>query len=151
MSFTSDLNSFAINTGRHTDEVIRAFNLDLTKQVTQLTPVGDPDLWASKPPAGYTGGQAKGNWFASIGAPSTKIDKNIRAKNNAKPVNAAKAAIENSAGAVYYLTNNLPYIRRLEYEGHSSQAPAGFVRITMAKADRLLKLQARRASRQRNI
>lgn len=151
MSFTSDLKSFAINTGAQTDEVVRAFNLDLTKQVTRLTPVGNPDEWQSKPPAGYTGGQAKGNWFASVGAPSDKVDKNMRARNNSKPVNAAMSAISNSAGAVYYLTNNLPYIRRLEYEGHSGQAPNGFVRITMAKADRLLKLQARKANKKPKI
>ncbi len=33
-----------------------------------------------------------------------------------------------------YIMNNLPYARALEY-GHSKQAPAGVVRITLAEVD----------------
>jgi len=32
-----------------------------------------------------------------------------------------------------YLLNSLPYVRRIEYEGWSSQAKAGMVRITVAE------------------
>jgi len=31
-----------------------------------------------------------------------------------------------------YITNSLPYVREIEYTGHSSQAPSGVVRITVA-------------------
>ena len=151
MSFTGDIKKFALGAGAHTDEAVRAFNTEITRQVIQLTPVGNPDLWKSAPPAGYTGGQAKANWFATIGQPSTSIAEDARARNASKPMRLAEDAISKSAGQVYYLANNLPYIRRLEYEGWSSQAPSGMVRITMAKANRLLKAQARKANKKPKI
>ena len=152
MSFASDIKKFALGAGVHTDEAVRAFNTDITRQVMQLTPVGNPELWKTKyPPKGYTGGRAKGNWFASIGAPSTRVDDDIRVKDETKPLAAAMNAIQKSPGEVYYLANNLPYIRRLEYEGWSSLAPSGMVRITMAKANRLLKAQARKANKKPKI
>tara|TARA_R110002167_G_scaffold75830_2_gene211566 strand:+ start:352 stop:807 length:456 start_codon:yes stop_codon:yes gene_type:complete len=151
VSFASDIKKFAIGAGVHTDEAVRAFNTEITRQVIQLTPVGNPDLWKSAPPAGYAGGQAKANWFATIGQPSTVIADDARARNATKPMRWAEAAIQKSPGEVYYLANNLPYIRRLEYEGWSTQAPAGMVRITMAKANRLLKAQARKANKKPKI
>ncbi len=151
MSFTGDIKKFALGAGAHTDEAVRAFNTEITRQVIQLTPVGNPDLWKSAPPVGYTGGQAKANWFATIGQPSTSIAADARARNTSKPMRLAEDAISKSAGQVYYLANNLPYIRRLEYEGWSSQAPSGMVRITMAKANRLLKAQARKANKKPKI
>ena len=41
------------------------------------------------------------------------------------------------AGGIYYITNNVPYIMRLEY-GSSKQAPAGMARITVAKWQRIV-------------
>ena len=35
------------------------------------------------------------------------------------------------AGDIFYLSSNCAYINRLEYDFHSSQAPAGFVRLTL--------------------
>jgi hypothetical protein len=43
-------------------------------------------------------------------------------------------------GEIIYLTNSLPYARRLEY-GWSKQAPAGMVRITVANFERHLQNQ----------
>ena len=57
--------------GDRMDEVVRGTLLDLSRRIVLRTPVGNPSLWASAPPAGYTGGQAKGNWQASIGSPET--------------------------------------------------------------------------------
>ena len=86
-----------------------------------------------------------------MGSPSLRVDEKIRAKNVTKPLNAAIPVIERSGDGVYYLSNNLPYIRRLEYEGHSGQAPNGMVRVTMAKADKILKAQARKANKKPKI
>jgi hypothetical protein len=43
---------------------------------------------------------------------------------------ATAASAGFKAGDTIYLTNNLPYIRRLE-EGYSQQAPAGMVALTV--------------------
>jgi hypothetical protein len=37
------------------------------------------------------------------------------------------------AGDVVFITNGLPYIKRLEYESWSDQNPAGMVRVTLAE------------------
>ena len=69
-------------------------------------------------------GRARGNWHCTVGTPfagqdATGIDGSIQ------------AAIPRRAGSVVYLTNNVPYIQKLEYGG-SQQAPAGMVRVSVA-------------------
>jgi hypothetical protein len=39
---------------------------------------------------------------------------------------------KDAAGKVHYITNNLPYAWRLEH-GHSKQAPAGMVGLTVVE------------------
>ena len=43
-----------------------------------------------------------------------------------------RVANDFKAGHVFYLVNNLPYIRRLE-QGWSQQAPAGMVAVTVSE------------------
>jgi hypothetical protein len=40
---------------------------------------------------------------------------------------------------VYFLTNNLHYASYIEFDGHSRKAPAGMLRINVAKADSIIK------------
>lgn len=137
--FGDAVKKWADKTGSSIEDITYVTLTDLSRRIIQRTPVGRPSLWKTKyPPAGYTGGQAKGNWFASIGSPSAKVDNTIRAKNAAKPLSRDHNVRLNAVGGIYYLTNNLPYIRRLEYEGWSSQAPAGMVRVTVAEFQQVL-------------
>lgn len=88
------------------------------------------DSMAIYKPDGYVGGRARGNWQCSIGAPITTEIKRIDPNGS-----AASAEVEKTVkmGEINYLSNNVPYIRRLEYEGHSTQAPNGMVRISMQR------------------
>lgn len=76
---------------------------------------------------GYVGGRFRANWNVSVGSPDATItdstDKN-RVLTEVKKVDTL------AVGGIMYLTNALPYAHRLEYEGWSSQAPAGMVRIS---------------------
>lgn len=120
------------------DKVARAFVIQISTNIILKTPVGDPDLWQSKAPSGYTGGRARNNWFASIGSQSDKVTKN-KAKSGQAAIDKSKSVSKPlKAGDTFYLTNNLPYIRRLEYEGWSTQAPAGMVRISISEAEQAL-------------
>lgn len=139
MSFGSDLMKAAQKGSERYDKVVRGTLLDLTTRVVKRTPVGNPDLWESKPPPGYVGGQARGNWFASIGQPVTSPDIGKIDKTGASTIVDANQTIELSVGNVWFLTNNLPYIGRLEYEGWSTQAPNGMVRITMSEVNAAIK------------
>jgi hypothetical protein len=92
-----------------------------------MTPVGNPILWKNPAlaPDGYVGGRARGNWQATIGSPFVGED-------DSGNIMKAQSVIPRRAGSVVYLTNNVPYIGSLEYDAHSSQAPAGMVRISVA-------------------
>ena len=131
--FGKAVQRWADKTDADLEDIIYTTLTDLSRRVIQRTPVGNPSLWKSPPPPGYTGGQAKGNWFASIGQPSAEKDLTIRARNAAKPLSRDAHIREAAIGETYYLTNNLPYIRRLEYEGWSGQAPEGMVRVTVTE------------------
>jgi len=83
-----------------------------------------------KKPDGYVGGRARGNWHCSIGVPIPNEIDRIDA-TGAGPIADVLATVK--AGEINYLSNNVPYIRRLEYKGHSSQAPEGMVRIAIER------------------
>ena len=120
--------------GDRMDQVVRGTLLDLSRRIVLRTPVGNPSLWASAPPAGYTGGQAKGNWQASIGSPETGTTSTID-KSGAATLASINGKTQNAPGNVWYLTNNLPYVSTaLEY-GSSTQAPTGMVRISLRELD----------------
>jgi len=120
--------------GDRMDQVVRGTLLDLSRRIVLRTPVGNPSLWASAPPAGYTGGQAKGNWQASIGSPETGTTSTID-KSGAATIASINGKVQNAPGNVWYLTNNLPYVSTaLEY-GSSTQAPTGMVRISLRELD----------------
>ncbi len=105
--------------------------------IIKLTPVGNPSLWKSKPPKDYVGGRARGNWF--IGTELTsKTGGPIKTKGASY---IAKNIPKHLIGTTLYLYNNLPYIYRLEYGSHSTQAPKGFVRISLLRWKKTLKKQ----------
>ena len=82
-------------------------------------------------PKGYVGGRFRGNWQTSISAPASGVVDRIDPTGSA----ATQETVTNmgGVGTITYLTNNLPYAQVLEYEAHSSQAPAGMVRVAMAR------------------
>lgn len=85
---------------------------------------------------GYVGGRFRSNWQLTIGAPAAgEIDEIESAGETIAKIVAGAGDL--SAGEVAYIVNNLPYAIPLEY-GHSTQAPAGMVRVTVADFRRLV-------------
>ncbi len=82
-------------------------------------------------------GRARGNWFVSAARP--KVD-TFTVENttpvSSQPALAASALADYKAGDPIFITNSLPYIRRLEY-GWSDQAPHGMVRPTIAELNQI--------------
>lgn len=129
MSFASDIEKFVKKTGANADKVVRNVVLDIGKSLVMKTPVGDPKYWKSKPPKGYVGGHARGNWQHSVG---NRVIEEIDCidPSGQKSIDRITASIpDKAAGLVHYVQNSVPYIKRLE-EGHSRQAPQGFVALT---------------------
>jgi hypothetical protein len=79
-------------------------------------------------------GRFRANWFVGYGSPNLKTDQ-LTDKSGASTIAANQAAIMaiKVDGQTIYVTNSLPYARRLEYEGWSLKAPAGMVRVTLAE------------------
>ncbi len=99
----------------------------LTLQTVVLaSPVGDPNLWKSKPPPGYVGGRFRANWQVSLNAPNgTQLD--TIDKSGSIAIGQGRGVIRGfDLGEKIIVQNNLPYAVPLN-DGHSRQAPAGFV------------------------
>lgn len=130
--FGIEIRQFAEKAGAGFDTVIKTTLLDLSNRVIMRTPVGQPSLWKNPPPPGYTGGHARANWQSSIGNPA-EGEINAIDPNGAATLNNIR--VSEAPGNVWWLTNNLPYIQRLEYDGWSTQASEGMVRVTLAELD----------------
>lgn len=124
---------FAQNMGRLADKVQRnATRLQRTtagailQAVVLGTPVGNPTLWQSRAPAGYSGGRARANWQVGLGGAVGGVTDAKDAAGSATITAGGSRISGSTPGQDIHLTNNLPYIVPLN-EGHSKQAPAGFI------------------------
>jgi hypothetical protein len=134
--FNLQISQFAERAGRNARRVIETTLLDLSKRVILRTPVGNPDLWHNTVvPPGYVGGQARANWQSSIARPATGT---LDTEDATGTTTINNVDVSNAPGNVWYLTNNLPYINQLEYDGWSTQAPEGMVRVTIAELDQAI-------------
>jgi len=122
MSFESDVRDFVIKANGLQEKQIRYLCLDLFKNVVQGTPVDT--------------GRARGNWQATINTPATGI-KEETDKQGGATIAAGSNAVSQAVGNVFYITNNLPYIYRLEFEGWSKQAPSGWVRTAIERTKQI--------------
>jgi len=107
---TASMSQIVGKATNHVDNKIRAATSEVFSNIIQMTPVDT--------------GRAKGNWQCTIGAPFVGED-------DSGSVIKALNVIPKKAGSAVYLTNNVPYIGKLEYDSHSRQAPAGMVRISV--------------------
>jgi len=123
-TFTLDVSNFVDKTSKTADAEVRKICLDLVTGIVLKTPVDT--------------GRARANWFTSIGSPSANVI-NSTDPSGSSSISSALGAISKATGNVLWITNNLPYIYRLEFEGWSKQAPAGMVRVTINDIARQLR------------
>lgn len=132
-SFALQLRQFAEQTQNDLAEFQQAVTISIASGVIKMSPVGDPTTWKNPPPPGYTGGRFRGNWQFSTGAPATGELPAVDPGGERTLARIKSGVLSFQPGEVGYIVNNLPYGQRLEYEGWSAQAPAGMVRVTMAR------------------
>jgi len=118
MTFTANLNKYAEQTKTDLGTAKRAIVFNLFSEAIKRTPVDT--------------GRAKNNWFVSDGAPILQtIDKTESSRIGQLGSESAKQLGKiNESFGLDILSNNLPYIQKLEF-GSSNQAPAGMVRTTL--------------------
>lgn len=116
---------------RFTEQHVKVITLDAVANLVEDTP--------------RRTGWARSNWVPSIGT-SADLDGTPPADDQSSAAVGQRSA-EREAGIAaivtgyrlslgrIYITNNVPYIQRLN-DGHSKQAPAGFVQAAILRAVR---------------
>lgn len=131
--FNADLDAFAAQLDTQIATVVRKIAVEAFNSLTNLTPVDT--------------GRARAGWAMAIGQPSDFLPPDVapadrksrRKKKGVKPLKPifekpdpdydVLAAVDGKQPL--FITNSVEYIEALE-NGHSAQAPAGMVRITVA-------------------
>jgi len=125
-SFTLDVKKFAEKAEKDADAAISKICLDLLSNIVLNTPVDT--------------GRARANWFTSIGIPSSTTVEHEGAQSAAGvAIGRASADIASAPRNIFWISNNLPYIYRLEFEQWSKQAPSGMVRLAINRAERKMR------------
>lgn len=128
MSFGDELEKKCSNAVKAKREAVKVMAIELFSGVIYRTPIGNQELWKNptSAPKGYTGGSARSNWFLTFTTPPSKAtDSTEREKGTRDSFYAEIASlIDKQRGSTnatqYFLTNNLPYIKKLN-ENWSSQ------------------------------
>lgn len=187
---TSDPKEFSLRIGKLADAmkrdmttVTREVSIQLLRSVVQMSPVGNPELWAANASAvygrqthnlfvdrvnadmaanpaaygskglrrakrlgrqalknqyplragkGYVGGRFKGNWIVSVNGRRNDT-RDVVDPSGELSMKVGEGLLKYARGGdVIYIQNNVPYALPLEF-GHSKQAPAGMVRLTVAR------------------
>ena len=85
----------------------------------------------------YVGGRFRANWHISLGVVESVTFDEVD-PSGAETTAALVAAMSDfTAGQMAYIINNLPYAIPLEF-GHSTQAPGGMVRVTVARFQQIV-------------
>lgn len=124
MSFTTSLAKFESSTKDRLNRTKRVVVIKLFSAIIMDTPV--------------LTGRLRGNWQTSIGSPVlATVDRTDLTGAQAIAEVERTAALMKSDDAAY-LTNNLPYVEVIEYEGWSKKAPEGMVRRNVERFRRLI-------------
>jgi hypothetical protein len=104
-----------ININKRTEKMVRGTIIGCASRIIKRTPVDE--------------GTLRGNWQPSIDRPvNTTINRTDKA-GQAVSADIRREGQRLNIGAVFYMTNNLPYAARIEFDGWSTQASAGMMRI----------------------
>lgn len=125
--FAASMNSLADKVERGGPAIQRKTALAILRNVILGTPVGNKQIWLEpgKARVAYVGGRARANWFVGIGTPKNDTTETVD-ESGQSSISAGEASIQGHTRGDIHLTNNLPYIVPLN-NGHSHQAPAGFI------------------------
>lgn len=86
-------------------------------------------------------GRFRANWILGVGVINQTTSATTDKGGMAAIGRIADQMQNQPEGAVFYITNSLPYAKRLEY-GYSDQAPQGMVRLTVVELPNLIKTYA---------
>ena len=136
--WTLDLNKYTKSKEVEIKEVRKDYAFALYSSIVKKTPVDT--------------GRARGNWQVTVGAPASDEVETTR-----KTPKGREIIPEPNGDESIFITNNLPYITKLEYggyttkgetektiNGYSKQAPEGMVGVTLANNENIFNAVVRR-------
>jgi hypothetical protein len=129
--FALDISALVLRRQQTMDKIVRKVVLDIGKKLVMRSPVGDGSYWKTPPPPGYVGGRFRANWQYGEGTVPKGYSSAIDA-SGAVSLSSIALIKPDAAGKIHFLTNNLPYARRLE-DGWSRQAPHGMLAVTVVE------------------
>ena len=136
--FNADLEKFAQSIEGSVRTVRRRVAHDLFARINEKTPIGNVDAWKPlasgkkrEPPPGYVGGRLLASWNMTDGQPSDEVQP---AGQSSYPSKGKNTAAFSKPYDTTWITNNIPYGEAVEF-GHSKQAPAGMVRLSLSEVE----------------
>lgn len=121
MSFTAEVKLAAEKMKAKGEEVAKAVIIELYSSTVKSTPVDT--------------GRLQGNWQVTLDVPA---DGQLARTGPGGALNDIIGTV--SKPGLYYLTNNLPYGPRIEFDGWSkTKAPQGMVRINARRVQHVLR------------
>lgn len=130
MSFADDIKRATRKFSAAHDEIVRGTTIALFNAVIQDTPVDE--------------GRLRGDWQTSVGQPASAENGRVDTTGTASMAEVSSNTPQ-GAGQETYLTNNMPYAYKIEYEGWSkNKAPQGMVRRNVDRFQKLVDEQARK-------
>lgn len=115
------------------ERVVKASLIELGTNVITRTPVDT--------------GQARRNWLYAYGAADRSTTTETDRTGGERIGALTKSVSVLDIGDEFYMTNSLPYIKRLEYEGWSNQAPSGMVRVSTVDWPQIVDINVKRQSK----
>ena len=125
MSLASDLRRIAANRKSDMEKIVRASAFQLGSNVIMMSPVDE--------------GRLRNNWNSSIGSIDDSNDRGEQTSGGASFDQLESKINSIDMGATFNFSNSLPYANRIEYDGHSKQAPDGVVRVAVLQWDSIVK------------
>lgn len=130
-SFALDIKAFAEKAKDRADFVVKKVGIDIGSSLVMMTPVDT--------------GHARHNWNVGFGA-AMRGEREGFDKGGGATVGRITQDVTDKArfGVTMYFNLNIPYGVKLEY-GHSTQAPNGMVRVTVARFKQFVEAAAKQA------
>jgi len=128
MGFKQDFAKMLERAAGREDQLVRASALGLGASIVQKSPVDT--------------GRFRGNWQYGAGQINFSTDA-PEDKTGSSSIGKIAVGLQGwKRGETIYVTNSLPYAKRLEYDAWSQKAPAGMVRISVMEFKANVKKQA---------
>lgn len=128
MTFESDFAAILKRAGDKADEVVRKSALDVGVAMVMRTPVDT--------------GALRGNWQYGNGSINGATNENDIDKDGNKSIERIGAVLAHDTDKDIFITNSMPYAKKIEYGWSRVKAPNGMVRVTVREFADYVKAQA---------